>query len=53
MTRRYDAVFFDVGFTLVYFQPSTAEITLRAVREAGVEVGVAALAAAWREVDKL
>ncbi len=53
MTRRYDGVFFDVGFTLVYFEPTTAEVTLRAFREAGVAVDVPTLGAAWREVDRL
>ena len=53
MARRYDVVFFDVGFTLVYFEPSTFELALRALREAGVDVGDRALLTAWRGVEKL
>jgi HAD superfamily hydrolase (TIGR01509 family) len=35
--RRYDAVLFDVGYTLVYFDPPQAEITQHALRTLGIE----------------
>jgi len=36
-SRRPEAVFFDVGYTLVWFQPTVREIAQRALREIGVE----------------
>lgn len=33
---RFHAVFFDMGYTLTYFQPPMEEITLMALREAGI-----------------
>jgi putative hydrolase of the HAD superfamily len=35
--RRYDAVLFDMGFTLVYFEPDEALIMQEALRAAGAE----------------
>ncbi len=36
--RRYDAILFDVGHTLVYFYPSMEALNRQAYREAGVQV---------------
>ncbi|HNS51785.1 MAG TPA: HAD family hydrolase [Anaerolineae bacterium] len=36
-SRRYDAVLLDMGYTLVYFQPTTEEIIHRALQAIGVE----------------
>jgi putative hydrolase of the HAD superfamily len=49
--RRYDAILFDMGFTLVYFEPPQTRIIQEALRSAGVErsedeIGAAA-AATW------
>jgi ASC-1-like (ASCH) protein len=35
--RRYDAILFDMGFTLVYFEPPQTRIIQEALRSAGVE----------------
>jgi putative hydrolase of the HAD superfamily len=34
---RYEAILFDLGYTLIYFEPRQEEIVLRALREAGAE----------------
>jgi len=49
--RRYDVVFFDVGFTLMYFFPSLLELNLRALHEAGFNVSAERLLDARRELD--
>ncbi len=49
--RRYDAVFFDLGFTLMYFFPSQLELNLRALHETGFNVSAERLLNARRELD--
>ncbi len=44
--RRYDAILFDMGYTLVYFYPSIWALELRAYQEAGVQVEADGLRAA-------
>lgn len=36
-TRRYEAVFFDLGYTLVYFEPPQAVLAQQALHAAGAE----------------
>jgi putative hydrolase of the HAD superfamily len=54
--RRPEAVFFDVGYTLVWFQPSVREIAQIALREIGVEATDEqiheAFHAVWRKDDE-
>lgn len=51
--RRYDAVLFDMGYTLVYFEPPHATIVQEALRAGGVERSVdeimAAVHVVWGE----
>ncbi len=49
--RRYDVVFFDLGFTLMYFFPSFLELNLRALREAGVSVSMERFLDVRKELD--
>lgn len=52
MTKRYRVVFFDVGHTLVYFEPSAQALFHQAIADVGVETTPAALEAAfeaWRQ----
>jgi len=53
MDRPYNAIFFDVGYTLVWFHPSAEALTLQALHDAGVEVSLEQLRAileqAWGE----
>jgi HAD superfamily hydrolase (TIGR01509 family) len=44
--RRYDAVLFDMGYTLVYFEPPQEVITQQALRAAGVERSATEIATA-------
>jgi HAD superfamily hydrolase (TIGR01549 family) len=46
--RRYDAVLFDVGYTLVYFDPPQVEITQHALRTLGIERSAKEIRAADR-----
>lgn len=48
--RRYDAVLFDMGYTLVYFDPPQEQIVQDALREAGAEGSADQIRAA---VDKV
>lgn len=50
MDRRLDAVFFDMGFTLVYFYPSLPELMWRVFQEAGIRAEPEALAKAQAQV---
>lgn len=52
MQKRYDAVFFDMGFTLVDFYPSVLELNRRAFQEIGVSVSAEELLRAWQTVDR-
>ena len=49
--RRYDAILFDMGYTLVYFEPPQARIVQEALRAAGAERSedeiLAATASTW------
>lgn len=49
------AVFFDLGYTLMYFDPPVEELTLRALREAGLPVGpeqvLPALGRVWKAYE--
>jgi HAD superfamily hydrolase (TIGR01662 family) len=51
--RRYDAVFLDMGYTLIYFEPAQEAIVQEALRAAGVERSVdeilAAVGVVWGE----
>jgi HAD superfamily hydrolase (TIGR01662 family) len=47
---RYDAVLFDMGYTLVYFEPIQERIVQEALRALGVERSVAEIDAAVRAV---
>ena len=47
--KKYDAILFDMGYTLVYFEPSAAEITRRAYAEVGLQIDVERLQAVWNE----
>jgi putative hydrolase of the HAD superfamily len=47
---RYDAVLFDMGYTLVYFEPAQQIIVQEALAAAGAERSVAEIDAAVREV---
>lgn len=44
--RRYDAVLFDMGYTLIYFDPPQELIVQNALREAGAERSVGEIRAA-------
>jgi putative hydrolase of the HAD superfamily len=44
--HRYDALLFDLGYTLVYFDPSQEIVVQKALRDAGVERSVAEIEAA-------
>ena len=46
MARPFDAVFFDVGFTLVHFYPGLSELVARVYHQAGVHAEPAELRAA-------
>jgi putative hydrolase of the HAD superfamily len=48
--RRYDAILFDMGYTLVYFEPPQEVITQQALRAAGVERSTAEITAAVEAV---
>jgi HAD superfamily hydrolase (TIGR01549 family) len=48
--RRYQAILFDMGYTLVYFEPAQEIIVQRALRAAGAERSIAEIEAAVREV---
>jgi putative hydrolase of the HAD superfamily len=48
--RRYDAILFDMGYTLIYFEPTQEEIVHRALRDAGTERSVEEIQAAVRVV---
>jgi putative hydrolase of the HAD superfamily len=45
-----DAILFDMGYTLVYFEPAQAIIVQRALRAAGAERSIEEIEAAVREV---
>ena len=45
-SRRYDAILFDMGYTLVYFEPPTGIIVQEALCAAGAERSVAEIEAA-------
>ncbi len=47
---RYDAVFFDMGYTLVYFDPPREVIVQEALRTIGAERSIAEIEAALQEV---
>jgi len=47
---RYDAVLFDMGYTLIYFEPPQEVIIREALRTLGVERSVAEIEAAFRVV---
>ncbi len=47
---RYDAVLFDMGYTLIYFEPPQEVIVRETLRTLGVERSVAEIEAAVREV---
>jgi putative hydrolase of the HAD superfamily len=49
-TRPYDAVLFDMGYTLIYFEPPQEAIVQNALRAIGVERSVAEIDAAVQEV---
>jgi HAD superfamily hydrolase (TIGR01662 family) len=48
--RRYDAVLFDMGYTLIYFEPPQETIVQEALRTAGVERSVDEIMAAVQVV---
>lgn len=48
--RRYDAILFDMGYTLVYFEPAQEVIVQEALRAAGAERSTAEIMAAVRVV---
>ena len=48
--RRFDAVFFDMGYTLARFHPSDLDTSLRAYREVGLDLDRDALAEAHESV---
>jgi len=48
--RRYDAIFFDMGYTLVYFEPRQAIIAQQALLEAGAQRSVDEIKAAVEAV---
>ena len=56
MPRRYDAVCFDMGYTLVWFYPSVEEIARQAWHDAGLDVTVEQLreaySAVWEREDQ-
>ena len=56
MTKRYDVVFLDMGYTLVWFYPSAGELIARAWNDAGLsatpEQVQKAFMAIWSEEDK-
>jgi HAD superfamily hydrolase (TIGR01493 family) len=51
LARRYDAILFDLGYTLIYFEPQQAIIVQEALRAAGAERSAgeieAAVQATW------
>lgn len=47
MAKRYDVIFFDVGYTLVDIYPSVPQIMLRALKEIGITPSAERLQAAW------
>lgn len=47
---RYDAVLFDMGYTLIYFEPPQEVIVQEALRSLGVERSVAEIETAFRVV---
>jgi putative hydrolase of the HAD superfamily len=47
MAKRYETIFFDVGYTLVEIYPSVPEIMLRALKEIGIATSDEQLQAAW------
>jgi putative hydrolase of the HAD superfamily len=55
MNRRFDIVFFDLGFTLVWFNPSMGDIVTRAWNDVGLtttrEQVVEAIRQMWAEED--
>lgn len=48
--KKYEAILFDMGYTLIYFYPSPDEIALRAYSDVGLKVDPERLSAAWDEV---
>ena len=50
MPRRYDAVLFDMGHTLVYFDPPEMAVIHAAMREAGIDRSVEEMATAMQAV---
>jgi HAD superfamily hydrolase (TIGR01662 family) len=48
--RRYDVILFDMGYTLIYFEPPTGIIVQEALRAAGAELSVAEIEAAVQVV---
>lgn len=48
--ERYDAILFDMGYTLVYFEPPQEVIVQEALRSVGVECSVEEIEAAVRQV---
>ncbi len=51
--RRPEAVFFDAGYTLVWFQPTVEEIVLVALARIGIDATVEQVRAAFRSVWRL
>ena len=43
MAKRFDVVFFDVGYTLLYYEPPLPELILRVFRDAGIDASPTAL----------
>jgi len=56
MTKRYDVVFLDMGYTLIWFYPSAGELIARAWNDAGLsatpEQVQKAFMTIWREEDQ-
>jgi putative hydrolase of the HAD superfamily len=50
LTRRYEAVLFDMGYTLIYFEPPTGIIVQEALRMSGAERSLAEIQAGIEEV---
>lgn len=48
--KKYEAILFDMGYTLIYFDPSPSEIARRAYAELGLEVDPKRWCAAWDEI---
>jgi HAD superfamily hydrolase (TIGR01662 family) len=50
LTRRYEAVLFDMGYTLIYFEPPTEIIVQKALRVSGAERSLAEIQAGIEDV---